>query len=381
MNHRIRVLGTVAAGVLVVSGMLIPVLGIDATTASATGAVSPGEILTIAGDGSIGTSGNAGLATAANLDDPGSAIVDSSGNLYIADTANNRVQFVAADTCSATCPWGLASTVSGDVYTIAGSSSGTSGHSGDGGLATSALLDSPIGLALDSSGDLFVADSGNNRIQEVSATTHTQFGISMTADHVYTVAGSASGTGGSSGDSGPAASALLSAPSGVTVDPSNDLLIADSGNNRLQFVLANSCSSSCQWGISSTTADDIYTIAGSASGTAGSSGDSGAAASALLRDPSSVSLDGGGNLYVSDSGNNRVQFVAASSCSTSCPWGLASSTADDVYTIAGSASAPPVPPVTAAWRLARFWTIRQGSPSIRPATFTSLTPATIGCKS
>ena len=338
MNHRIRVLGTVAAGVLVVSGMLIPVLGIDATTASATGAVSPGEILTIAGDGSIGTSGNAGLATAANLDDPGSAIVDSSGNLYIADTANNRVQFVAADTCSATCPWGLASTVSGDVYTIAGSSSGTSGHSGDGGLATSALLDSPIGLALDSSGDLFVADSGNNRIQEVSATTHTQFGISMTADHVYTVAGSASGTGGSSGDSGPAASALLSAPSGVTVDPSNDLLIADSGNNRLQFVLANSCSSSCQWGISSTTADDIYTIAGSASGTAGSSGDSGAAASALLRDPSSVSLDGGGNLYVSDSGNNRVQFVAASSCSTSCPWGLASSTADDVYTIAGSAS-------------------------------------------
>ena len=121
MNHRIRVLGTVAAGVLVVSGMLIPVLGIDATTASATGAVSPGEILTIAGDGSIGTSGNAGLATAANLDDPGSAIVDSSGNLYIADTANNRVQFVAADTCSATCPWGLPSTVSGDVYTIAGS--------------------------------------------------------------------------------------------------------------------------------------------------------------------------------------------------------------------------------------------------------------------
>ena len=114
----------------------------------------------------------------------------------------------------------------------------------------------------------------------------------MTADHVYTVAGSASGTGGSSGDSGPAASALLSAPSGVTVDPSNDLLIADSGNNRLQFVLANSCSSSCQWGISSTTADDIYTIASSTSGTAGSSGDSGAARQSALLPGSVFGLPG-----------------------------------------------------------------------------------------
>ena len=89
-----------------------------------------------------------------------------------------------------------------DIYTVAGSSSGTSGHTGDGGAATSALLNGPYGLALDGAGDLYIADYANNRVQEVAATTGTQWGTSMTANDIYTVAGSSSGTSGHTGDGG-----------------------------------------------------------------------------------------------------------------------------------------------------------------------------------
>ena len=220
--------------------------------------------------------------------------------------------------------------VPNDLYRLVGSSSGTSGSSGNSGAAGSALLNAPGAVAVDAAGNVYIGDSGNNRVQEVAATTHTQWGISMTAGDVYTVAGSSSGTSGSSGDGGAATSALLNAPVGVAVDPAGNLFIADSGNNRVQEVAA---STGTRWGVSMT-ANDVYTVAGSSSGSSGYSGDSGAATSALLNDPLGLELDTAGDLYVGDSGNNRVQEVAFAN---GTQWGV-SMTANDIYTVAGSAT-------------------------------------------
>ena len=322
--------------VLIVGAVLIPVASSTLAGASPVPA-SPGMITTIAGDGGTGTSGNGGLASNGELNGPAGTIVDSSGDVIVADSLNNRIQFIAAASCSSSCPWGLGSTVAGDVYTIAGSATGSSGDSGNNVAATSALLDDPVGLALDSSGDLYIADTGNDRVEEVAYTTHAQWGDAMTAHDIYRVAGTA-GSSGHTGDGGAATSALLDAPTGVAVDPSGNLYIADSSNNRIQYVAATACSLSCPWGLASTAASDIYTIAGSSSGSSGYTGDGGAATSALVNDPSSVAIDASGNLYIADTANNRVQYVAATACSSSCQWGLASTTADDIYTIAGSST-------------------------------------------
>ena len=134
----------------------------------------------------------------------------------------------------------------GDVYTVAGT--GTAGYSGDSGPATSARIDLPTGVALDPGGNLYIADQDNNRVQEVAATTHTQWGRSMTAADIYTVAGSATGSTGHSGDGGAATSALLEEPNAVALDPAGDLYIADTDNNRVQFVAAGACSSACPLG-------------------------------------------------------------------------------------------------------------------------------------
>ena len=159
------------------------------------------------------------------------ACPDPAGDLYIADTANNRAQFVAAATCSSSCPSGLSSTTANDIYTVAGSASGASGSSGDGGAATSALLCGPAGVALDPGGVLYIADTTNNRAQFVAATTCSSscpWGLSSTtAGHIYTIAGSAAGGSGESGQRGPATSALLEAPAEVALDPSGNLLVAD----------------------------------------------------------------------------------------------------------------------------------------------------------
>jgi RHS repeat-associated protein len=294
-------------------------------TDPAPGAI-PGDIYTVAGPGPNTTSGDFGPALKGFLTNPDGVLVDSAGDIYIADSGNNRVQEVAA---ASGTQWGIAMTA-GDVYTVAGSSSGTSGHTGDGGAATSALLDDPTGLALDSSGDIYIADAGNNRVQEVAATTGTKWGVSMTADDIYTVAGSSSGNSGHTGDAGAATSALLDGPHSLALDSSGDLYIADAANNRVQEVAATT---GTQWGVS-VTADDIYTVAGSSSGTSGHTGDTGAATSALLDGPDGVALDSSGDLYIADTFNNRVQEVAAS---TGTQWAT-SMTADDIYTVAGSST-------------------------------------------
>jgi N-acetylneuraminic acid mutarotase len=229
---------------------------------------STGIITTVAGNGTAGYSGDGGAATSAELDTPFGVAVDASGNLYIVDVNNDRIRKVTAST--------------GIITTVAGN--GTWGYSGDGGTATSAELFSPFGVAVDASGNLYIADSGNNRIRKVTAST----GI------ITTVAGN--GTGGYTGDSGVATGAELNSPYGVAVDASGNIYIVDSGNNRIRKVTAST-------GV-------ITTMAGN--GTAGYSGDSGAGTSAELNSPFGVAVDASGNLYIADTYNLVIRKVTAS---------------------------------------------------------------------
>jgi uncharacterized protein (TIGR03437 family) len=239
-----------------------------------------GIITTVAGNGTQGFSGDGGPAISAFLNNPEGVAVDASGNLFIADSGNSRIRKVSA---------------SGIITTVAGNGSGSfASHPGDGGPATSVPL-SPFGVAVDASGNLFIADSGNGRIRKVSAS-----GI------ITTVAGG--GNGSFSGDGGPATSASLQGPFGVTVDASANLFIADSLNNRIRKVSAS--------GIITTVAGsgsvDVFTPQAGWSRNGGFSGDGGPATSALLNNPMGVAVDASGNLFIADSFNNRIRKVSAS---------------------------------------------------------------------
>ncbi len=220
--------------------------------------VSNGVITTVAGNGTYGFGGDNGPAISAQLHDPVGVAVDSAGNLYIADFDNHRVRKVS----------------NGVITTVAGGGSSL----GDNGPATSARLNFPYGVAVDSVGNLYIADSENWRARKVSN------GV------ITTVAGN--GTQGFSGDNGPATSAQLFIPSGVAVDSVGNLYIADTGNNRVRKV-SNGV---------------ITTAAGN--GTQGFIGDNGLATSAQLYVPSGVAVDSAGNLYIADIGNNRVRKVS-----------------------------------------------------------------------
>jgi trimeric autotransporter adhesin len=222
-----------------------------------------GVISTVAGNGTAGFSGDGGQATSAQLNQPWGVAVDSSGNLFVADLMNNRVRKVTPD---------------GTISTVAGI--GNPGFSGDGGQATSAQLNLPAGLAVDRVGNLYIADSGNHRIRRV-----TPGGI------ISTVAGT--GMAGFSGDGGDATLAEISRPTGVAVDGSGDLFIADHDNNRIRWITLDGV---------------IYTVAGT--GSAGFSGDGGPATSAQLNFATSVAADSAGNLYIADYDNNRIRKVA-----------------------------------------------------------------------
>ena len=128
--------------------------------------------------------------------------------MLLADTYDNRIILVAGADCSSSCPYGLASTVKGDMYDIVGYL-GTAGYFGDGGSALAAELAQPAGVAVDSQGDLLISDSGNERVRLVAASNCSAacpFGLPRTtAGDIYTIAGT--GTVGSTGDGGPATSA------------------------------------------------------------------------------------------------------------------------------------------------------------------------------
>ena len=216
-------------------------------------------------NGTAGYSGDGGTAPNALLHGPQGVAVDSSDNVYIADTTNNRIRKV---------------TYSTDIIsTIAGN--GTAGYTGDGNAATSAELNNPYGVAMDTNGNIYIADTYNNRIRKVTTST----------GKISTIAGN--GTAGFLGDNGAATGAELYLPTGVAVDSSGNIYIADYGNNRVRKVTVST-------GV-------ISTVAGN--GTGGFSGDNGSATSAKLYRPAGVALDSSGNLYIADAYNNRVRVV------------------------------------------------------------------------
>lgn len=221
-----------------------------------------GIISTVAGDGSTNFAGDGGLATSASLSTPHGSAVDSAGNVYIADYGYNRVRKV---------------NLAGIITTCAGN--GANGFLGDGGTATNAALAHPAGVALDNVGHLFIADYGNHRIRMVD-----------TNGVITAYAGN--GTVGFSGDGAPATNAALYYPSGVAVDNTGNLFIADSNNNCIRKVDTNGT---------------ITTVVGTNS--AGFAGDGGLATSATLNQPAAVAVDAQGNLFIADNGNYRVRKV------------------------------------------------------------------------
>ena len=223
--------------------------------------VHAGITTTVAGNGDSGYSGDGGAATSATFSGPTGVAVDAAGNLYIADPNNDRIRKVD---------------VNGIITTVAGI---RLGYSGDGGPATSALLNNPGAVAVDAAGNLYIADSGNSRIRKVDTN-----GI------ITTVAGN--GTAGFAGDGGAATSAQIRSPQAIAVDAAGNLYIADYRNNRVRKVSVG--------GI-------ITTVAGNGGG--GSPVDGGQATSTGLPDPIGVALDAAGNLYIS-TGYHVIRKVA-----------------------------------------------------------------------
>jgi uncharacterized protein (TIGR03437 family) len=225
------------------------------------------KIRTIAGTGSSGSGGDGGSPLATALRGPRAVCADRAASVYIVDTSNHRVLRVP--------PGGVVQTVAGN---------GSPGDSGDGGPAQLAQLNQPSACALDSYGNLYIADTLNNQIRKVSA-----------AGTISTVAGGAGGQGGL-GDEGPAISASFGAPAGVAVDDSGNLYIADTGNHRIRQVTPDGV---------------IHTIAGT--GLPGFSGDGGPALSATINTPGGLFLDGSGALYFADIANDRVRRLVPDS--------------------------------------------------------------------
>ena len=236
-----------------------------------------GYISTAAGHGGLGSSGNGSAVGQAQITAPSGVAVDPSGNIYIADSASNTIRRVAAGT-------GAVATYAGRATTGSATGFAMRGYAGDNGPALNAEFNHPSALALDSSNNLYVADQANNVIRRISAST----GL------VTTVAGNANATQGLLGDNGPAIAAGLNHPSGVAFDPSGNLYIADTNNNRIREVVLAT-------GI-------ITTVAGT--GNPGYAGDGQAATSAQLYHPAGVAVDGKGDIYVADSANNAIRKVS-----------------------------------------------------------------------
>ncbi len=222
-----------------------------------------GIITTIAGNDTLGFTGDGGPATSAQIYSPIAVATDISGNIYFSDHHNQRIRKINS---------------SGSISTIAGT--GTIGFSGDGGPATAAMIAYPYQITTDIHGSIYFADEGNNRIRKINST-----GI------ISTIAGCSS-TSGFGGDGGPATLAHLRFPTGVAVDRSGNVYIADMINNRVRKLDT--------FGI-------INTIAGTSS--SGYSGDGIPATSAELYEPMSLKFDSAGNLYIVDYGNNMIRMV------------------------------------------------------------------------
>jgi NHL repeat len=231
-----------------------------------------------------GEKGDGGAATSATLYSPGGVAVDSAGDVFVADTEDNVVREV----------FGPSSPNAGEIVLIAGNV--TPGYSGDGGPATSAELDSPQSVAVDASGDVFIADTYNNVIREVTPN-----------GTITTIAGN--GQAGYTGDGGPATSAELNDPSGVAVDAVGDVYIADSSNNVIRRVQGPNTAGTGETRGEITTVAGDYAADAATDGRGGHSGDGGAAIYAQLYAPEGVAVDDAGDLFIADTFNNAIREV------------------------------------------------------------------------
>ncbi len=246
--------------------------------AAAQGAIPAGSMITVAGDGNAGYDPTATVAVKTSLNVPNSVAIDGAGNLIIADTNNNVIREV--------------NLTLGTIATVAGT--GVPGYAGDGAAATSAQLNSPKGIAIDTAGNLYIADTGNNVVREVSG------------GKISTIVGFYPGNPGFAGDGAAATTAELDAPYSVAFDPAGNLYIADSANERVRMVSESN--------------RQISTFAGD--GTAGYAGDNGQATLAELNSPLGVACDPAGNVYIADARNYVVRKV--------------DSTAHNIHTVAGN---------------------------------------------
>ena len=221
-----------------------------------------GTISTFAGTGVSGYGGDGGPAVEAQLSSPRGLSVDASGHVYVADTVNHRIRRIGPD---------------GTISTFAGT--GVAGYGGDGGPAIEAQLDAPIGVAVDGSGIVYVADALNYRIRRIGPD-----------GTISTFAGT--GVSGDGGDGGPATGAQLDIPIGVAVDAEGNVYVADLDNHRIRRIGPNGT---------------ISTFAGT--GESGYGGDGGAAVDARLADPWDVAVDAEGNVYVADGDNHRIRRI------------------------------------------------------------------------
>ena len=220
-----------------------------------------GIISTFAGTGTAGHTGDGGQATAAEISNPNALAIDAAGDIFIADFIDNTVREVTPD---------------GIITTVAGT--GTAGSTGDGGQATAAELNEPEGVAVDAAGDLFIADTGNNEIREV-----TPDGV------IHDFAGT--GTSGNTGDGGQATAAELNAPT-MLAEYGGNLYFTDYGNNEVREI---------------TTDGVIHTVAGN--GTGGFSGDGGPATDAEIAGPVGLAFNAAGDLFIADYDDSTIREV------------------------------------------------------------------------
>lgn len=267
-------------------------------------------IVTIAGNGTQGSAGTGGPATSCELNYPLDAVCDHAGNLYITDSGNNAVKKIDANgtiTHFATIyePISIACdkqdnlfvisqnyqsvmkiSPAGSVSLFAGMADGTHAYSGDGGPATSATLDYPYGLAIDTAGNVFICTTGDARIRKVN-----------TSGIITTIAGNGQNIYAPSGNNGPATAAYLAAPRGIAFDKAGNLYVAEQVGQVRRI----------------STAGIINKFAGDFNLSAGYSGDGGPSKNAQLNSPVEVAVDSANNIYMSDMGNQVIRMVNATS--------------------------------------------------------------------
>lgn len=231
-----------------------------------------------AGTGTSGYSGDGGVSSAAKLNSPKAVTVTRDGFIYIADTGNNVVRRINPIT-------GIITTVAGGATTVCPIATDSFG---DGCPATSATLKSPSGLAADSDGNVYVADTGNGLIREIT-----------TSGYIVLIGGGASSvcaTGDVFGDGCLATSAQFSNPTGLQVDAARNIYVADTGDNLVRRIIAST--------------GTVVAVAGT--GQAGASGNGGAATGAQLNGPTGLAVDAAGDVYIADTGNAVIRLVNAS---------------------------------------------------------------------